>query len=83
MPPQKTYAQITAYATRQQNVALGAAMAQKKKKKKINIKVNKPSQQYTERTSGNIIKNIKQLIGNKIAKKALILRKLPNKDLIL
>jgi len=58
-------------------------MAQKRKERKINIKVNKPSQQHTKRTSENIIKNIKQLIGNKIAKKALALRKLPIKDLIL
>jgi len=35
MPSQKTYAQITAHATRQQNVALGTAIAQKKKKKKL------------------------------------------------
>jgi len=42
MPPQKTYAQIAAHATRQQNITLEAAIAQKKKKK-INIKINKPS----------------------------------------
>jgi len=34
MPLQRIYAQITAYATRQQNVALGAATAQKRKKKR-------------------------------------------------
>jgi len=83
MPLQKTYAQIAAYTTRQQNIALGTAIAQEKKEKKINIKVNKPNQQHTERTSGNIIKNIKQLINNKIAKKALALRKLPSRNLIL
>jgi len=33
--------------------------------------------------SENIIKNIKRLISNKIAKKTLILRKLPRKNLIL
>jgi len=83
MPLQKTYAQIAAHTTRQQNIALGATIAQKKKKKEINIKINKPSQQYTKRTSGNIIKDIKQVISNKIIKKALALRKLPNRDLIL
>jgi len=31
MLPQKIYAQIAAYTTRQQNIALGTAMAQKKK----------------------------------------------------
>jgi len=43
MPPQKTYAQIAAYTTRQQNVTLETAIAQGKKKKKISIKINKPN----------------------------------------
>jgi len=36
---QKTYAQIAAYTTRQQYIALGTVIAQKKKK--FNIKINK------------------------------------------
>jgi len=44
MLPQKIYAQIAAYTTRQQNIALGTAITQKRKKKEINIKINKPNQ---------------------------------------
>jgi len=44
MLPQKTYAQIAAYTTRQQNITLGTVITQKKKEKEINIKINKLSQ---------------------------------------